>query len=171
MTIWKRCGRKRLPIFWHNSWICTRRLRKLENFRVVTLCELVIRYQRFRETYCLHLQGGTHTWRWSQYVSPKRWYLPTSPHGVTTYNIVIFNLKSHIENFSWDSRPPGRDSKPWHTKDETEVVAIEKAASSLNSRTVALHVVHQGMYARRRKPSSQWDDTWQLITTSYHSMS
>jgi hypothetical protein len=27
-----------------------------------------------------------HPWRWRQYVSPKRWYLPTSPHGVTTQN-------------------------------------------------------------------------------------
>jgi hypothetical protein len=33
----------------------------------------------------LHLQG----WRWRQYVSPKRWYLPTSPHGVTI-QIIIF---------------------------------------------------------------------------------
>jgi hypothetical protein len=38
---------------------------------VVTSC----RYQRFEETYCLHLQGL------------KRWYLPTSLHGVTTQKI------------------------------------------------------------------------------------
>jgi hypothetical protein len=31
-------------------------------------------------------------WRWKQYVSPKRWYLPTSPHGVTT-------LKTNIDTF------------------------------------------------------------------------
>jgi hypothetical protein len=24
------------------------------------------------------------SWRWRQYVPPKRWYLPTSPHGVST---------------------------------------------------------------------------------------
>jgi hypothetical protein len=31
-------------------------------------------------------------WRWRQYASPKRWYLPTSPHCVTTQknNIDIF---------------------------------------------------------------------------------
>jgi hypothetical protein len=44
-------------------------------FWVVTPCGLVGRFQRFGETYCPHLQG------WSP---PKRWYLPTSPHGVTT---------------------------------------------------------------------------------------
>jgi hypothetical protein len=43
--------------------------------------------RRFGETNCLHLQ----TWRWKQYVSPKRWYLPTSLFGVATQdnNIVI----------------------------------------------------------------------------------
>jgi hypothetical protein len=59
---------------------------------VVTLCGLVGRYQRFRETYCLHLQG------WSAEdgdVSLKFLYLPTSPRSVTTQetninrNIVI----------------------------------------------------------------------------------
>jgi hypothetical protein len=28
-------------------------------------------------------------WRWRQYIPPKRWYLPTSPHGVTTQKISI----------------------------------------------------------------------------------
>jgi hypothetical protein len=53
-------------------------------FWVLTPCRLVGRYQRFGETHCLHLQGG-------QDVSPKRWYVPTSLHGVTTHknNIVI----------------------------------------------------------------------------------
>jgi hypothetical protein len=41
-------------------------------FWVVTPCGLLGRYQRFRGTYCLHLQPM------------KCWYLPTSPHGVTT---------------------------------------------------------------------------------------
>jgi hypothetical protein len=47
---------------------------------------LVGLYQRFGEAYCLHLQG------WRQYVSPKRWYLPTSPQGVTSQNIYIFTV-------------------------------------------------------------------------------
>jgi hypothetical protein len=34
---------------------------------VVTPCELVGRYQRFGETYCLHLQGR----KWKQYYPPK----------------------------------------------------------------------------------------------------
>jgi hypothetical protein len=28
-------------------------------------------------------------WRWGQYVSPKFWSLPASPHGVTTQNIEV----------------------------------------------------------------------------------
>jgi hypothetical protein len=46
-------------------------------FWVVTPCRLVSRYQRFGETYCLHLKP----WRWRQYVSPKCWHLRTSLHG------------------------------------------------------------------------------------------
>jgi hypothetical protein len=38
-------------------------------FWVATPCVLAAKYQRFGETYCLHLQP----WRWRQYVSPKRW--------------------------------------------------------------------------------------------------
>jgi hypothetical protein len=49
-------------------------------FWIITSCGLVGRYQRFGGTYCLYLQG----WRWKQYVPPKRWYLPTSQHGVTS---------------------------------------------------------------------------------------
>jgi hypothetical protein len=49
-----------------------------------------------RRNYCVLLQP----WRWRQYVSPKRWCLPASPHGVTTHKTnIIFtaleNLKSH----------------------------------------------------------------------------
>jgi hypothetical protein len=40
-------------------------------FWVVTPCRLEGRYQHFGGMYCLHLQG-------------RRWYLPTSTHGVTT---------------------------------------------------------------------------------------
>jgi hypothetical protein len=43
-------------------------------FWVVTPCGRVSRYQRFRGTYCLHVQG---------------WYLPTSPHSVTTWKTDI----------------------------------------------------------------------------------
>jgi hypothetical protein len=49
---------------------------------------LVGRNQHFWKTYCLHLQG----WRWRQYVSLKLWFLPTSPHGVTTQ-------KNNTDNF------------------------------------------------------------------------
>jgi hypothetical protein len=38
--------------------------------------------------------------RWRQYVHPKRWYLPTSLHGVTTQktNIVIFTAMRTSDN-------------------------------------------------------------------------
>jgi hypothetical protein len=57
-------------------------------FWVITPYELVVRYQRFGETHCLHLQPL----RLRQYVSPKRWYLPMSLHGVTTKNISMLQL-------------------------------------------------------------------------------
>jgi hypothetical protein len=52
-------------------------------FRSVTPCGLIRRYHRFGRTYRLHLQGVT-ALKWRQYVSAKRWHLPTSPDGVTT---------------------------------------------------------------------------------------
>jgi hypothetical protein len=54
----------------------------------MTPCGLIGKHQCFGETYCLHLQD----WGWRQYVPPKRWYLPTSPHGISTQknNIDIF---------------------------------------------------------------------------------
>jgi hypothetical protein len=54
-------------------------------FWIVTPCRLAGRYQRFREAYCLH----RHCWRWRQHVSPNCWYLPASPHGITTQKITI----------------------------------------------------------------------------------
>jgi hypothetical protein len=42
---------------------------------VVTPCEIVGRYKRFRETYCLHIQN------W-QYIPLKHSYLPANPHGM-----------------------------------------------------------------------------------------
>jgi hypothetical protein len=81
-------------------------------FWVVTPCRLVGRHQRFGEKYCLHLQGwnggagkwrayiwleggqALQRWRWSQYVSLKRWYLPTSLHSVTSQsnNMSFFDI-------------------------------------------------------------------------------
>jgi hypothetical protein len=52
---------------------------------VVTPCRLVGRYKCFGETYCFHLQGWIlQLQRWRQYVSPKRWYLRTRTHSVTS---------------------------------------------------------------------------------------
>jgi hypothetical protein len=92
------------------------------------MCRLVGRRQRFGEIYCLHLQDwsgdtGTwrfykgsdegqlpslhfltplfQTWRWRQYVSPKRWYLPLSLYGVRTQkkNIIFNAVKT--SNLAW----------------------------------------------------------------------
>jgi hypothetical protein len=55
----------------------------------LTPCGLIGRGQCFEEVHCLHLQP----WRRRQYVSPKNWYLPMSPHGITTQksNIVTYS--------------------------------------------------------------------------------
>jgi hypothetical protein len=43
--------------------------------------------------------GELQPWRWRQYVSPKRQYLPTSLHGVTTQNnIAIFTAVKTSNN-------------------------------------------------------------------------
>jgi hypothetical protein len=43
-------------------------------------------HQRFGGTYFLHLQ----TWRWWQNVPPKRRYISTSSHGVTTHKTTLY---------------------------------------------------------------------------------
>jgi hypothetical protein len=59
---------------------------------VVTPCRLVSRYRRFGESYCLHLQS----WRWRQYVSPKRRYLrvytATQPTRTTSTYLRLFKV-------------------------------------------------------------------------------
>jgi hypothetical protein len=49
-------------------------------FWAVMQCGLVGSYQRFGETYCLIFRAEFSP----EDVSPKRWYLPASPQGVTT---------------------------------------------------------------------------------------
>jgi hypothetical protein len=58
-------------------------------FWVVTSCGLIGRYQNFKETYCLHLQGA--------YVSPKYWYLlwvhtASQPRTTILTNYFYFNF-------------------------------------------------------------------------------
>jgi hypothetical protein len=71
-------------------------------FWIVKPCGFVGRYQSFGGTYCLNL----HDWKWRQYVPSKRWYLPTSPHGVETQkaNIDIF-IVMRTSNISTDITP------------------------------------------------------------------
>jgi hypothetical protein len=61
-------------------------------FWVVTLCEENINVSE--AIFCLQLQGS----RWRHYVLPKRWYLPTSPHGFTLEKTIIdiFILSLHV---------------------------------------------------------------------------
>jgi hypothetical protein len=47
--------------------------------RVVTAFGFADRYQHFEEPYCFHLQDSS----LQQYIPPKLWYLPESPHGVS----------------------------------------------------------------------------------------
>jgi hypothetical protein len=51
------------------------------HFRRVTPFRLAGRYQRFTETHHPHLDP----WRCRQCISPKRRYIPASPHGVTPH--------------------------------------------------------------------------------------
>jgi hypothetical protein len=44
-------------------------------------------------------------WRWRQYVSLKRWYLPTSPHGITSQRNNIY--------FLWNILSPSSGLQPW----------------------------------------------------------
>jgi hypothetical protein len=52
---------------------------QVEDFWVVTPCSVVVGYHSFRGPCCLHLQG-----EWRQHGRLKRWYPPTTLHGVTT---------------------------------------------------------------------------------------
>jgi hypothetical protein len=65
-----------------SSWWCNRNRRWFPGYG------LVGRYQYFGGILCLRLKP----WRRRQHVSPKRRYLPSNPHNVTTQN--------NIENFT-----------------------------------------------------------------------
>jgi hypothetical protein len=80
---------------------------------VVVSCDafcIVGRYRRFGEIYCLHFRG----WRWRQYVSPKRSYLPTRPkmemsqNPLTTYHGHII---THIHKYYLFKVPKSVNSK------------------------------------------------------------
>jgi hypothetical protein len=58
-------------------------------FWVVMPCGLVGRYILTLLKNILPPSSGLKCWRWRQYVSPKRWYLPKSPHTFTTQNTDI----------------------------------------------------------------------------------
>jgi hypothetical protein len=59
-------------------------------FRLVGTC------QYFGETYYLHLQH----WRWRQYVSLKRWHLPTSLYCAKTQKNIIILIATKTSNLT-----------------------------------------------------------------------
>jgi hypothetical protein len=72
-------------------------------FWVLAPRRLIGRCQRFGETYCFHLQGWRwrQPWRLRQYISPKRWHLPTSLRGAKTQkNSVIILTAVKISNLT-----------------------------------------------------------------------
>jgi hypothetical protein len=82
-------------------------------------CRLISRWQHFRETDCLHLQGWRwrQPWRWRQYVSPQCQLLLMSLHDAKTQNNSIINhtqVKNHLKPCC-SSRHPTKDQ--WTNKD------------------------------------------------------
>jgi hypothetical protein len=55
--------------------------------RDVTPCSLLDMYQCFWDNCCLHLLVLP-PWRWRQWAPPRRWYLLTGPHGITSQKTV-----------------------------------------------------------------------------------
>jgi len=56
-----------MPPYWMRIVVLTTLAVQITVFWGVTLCSLVDRYQHFRGTFL--------SWRWSQWVHPKFWYL------------------------------------------------------------------------------------------------
>jgi hypothetical protein len=49
----------------------------------------------FTPNFCLHIQ----LWKWRQYAPPKRWYLATIPHDVSTQNANI-DVRNYCSNWN-----------------------------------------------------------------------
>jgi hypothetical protein len=90
-------------------------------------CNALLRYhacgrQRLGKTYCFNEPS-----RWRQYVLPKRWYLHTSPHGVTTQK----NRETSSDTSGWGNRtaetPAGLVLKALPTTNNAEMAGIETA--------------------------------------------
>jgi hypothetical protein len=69
-------------------------------------------------TFQRKFQSSKPPWKWRQFVSPKRGYLPTSLHGVTTQtnDNVTFIAAETSNLFSKNNLPPGRDFKLWDSE-------------------------------------------------------
>jgi hypothetical protein len=58
-------------------------------------------------------------WKWRQYIPPKRWFLPTSPHGVTTQDsnieiVMLAESQTQFHLFVLVQRNEVRVSELWH---------------------------------------------------------
>jgi hypothetical protein len=81
-------------------------------------------------------------WRWRQYVPPKRWYLPTSTHGITSQNtnsdIVKFQVltaKCMKMTFLWDVAPCSLVDTDRHFRGAIIALMMEAVSSSETSVT------------------------------------
>jgi hypothetical protein len=78
----------------YNWWssLYLRGLRYFTAVRMMMFFSVLAPRRLVGETYCLHLQGWRlRPWSWRQYVSPKRWHLPTSLRSAKTQrNNLIF---------------------------------------------------------------------------------
>jgi hypothetical protein len=68
---------------------------KLRTFRYTAPCSLVGAHRCFRDAYCLHHQGHSSHWRWSQCLPLKPLYTPMRLHGATSRKVVY---SSHRHN-------------------------------------------------------------------------
>jgi hypothetical protein len=84
-----------MPLF-KDVWFCfvlTFLFATVETSNQIHLCEVLTAVKMYMLVFWVVML--LQPWRWRQYVSPKRWYLPTSPHDVTTQ-------KTNIDKFNYN---------------------------------------------------------------------
>jgi hypothetical protein len=80
-----------------NKQVSVGKITKVSHSTVFRIEERKHLYMRFEVFTAVKMK----IWRWRQYVPPKCWYLPTSPHGVTTRkNTIDGNILTFVETES-----------------------------------------------------------------------
>jgi hypothetical protein len=142
-----------------NKWVCPahQEMRYGRNASwFVTPRGLVGWYQRFGVTYCFHVQDLR------QYVHPKRWYLPTSPHSVTIQktNINTSVLKTWNEVHNLEHQEcAGGSWEPLHNfwviielfVIVTENIKLYERHSNIEISVHTVHISYFQMPKRKRK--------------------